>query len=186
MHSILSNFSNDYIEPNLFWPMFIILTIIVIVLIFMFTTPLPYPDDHIHSSMREKEYDQVWEPDHEFTIINEIENTQLDWLRVVVFLITLAVILRTLDKNIFYSIFFLIVSFVTAIVLNIDYIQNRREAAKSGYETTWRMDYLFYVVILIMVIVAFILYDIIRGNFYRPKQTKNNGSNIGGSNIVIT
>ena len=169
MHSILSNFSNDYIEPRLFWPMLIILTIIVVVLIFIFTSPLPFPDDFVSSDVEGKSH--PLRPDDEFTIINEIENTQIDWLRVVVFLITLAVILRSLDKNIFYSIFFLIVAFVTCIVLNMDYIQNRREAAKSGYETNWRMNYLFYVVLVIMVVVAFILYDIIRDKFFRPAGT---------------
>lgn len=52
-------------------------------------------------------------------------------------------------------------------VLDLDYIQNRREAAKSGYETSWRMNFLFYIVLVITIIVTFILYDIISDNYYR-------------------
>jgi len=165
MPSLFSNFSHEYIEPNLYWPMLIILTIIVVALIFMFTAPLPYPEGFISDDVEPRKHPLV--PDDEFIIVNQIENNQLEWLAVVVFLITLAVILRRLDKNIVFSILFLIVAFATSIVLNLDYIQNRREAAKSGYETSWRMNFLFYVVLVITIIVTFILYDIVRDNYYR-------------------
>ncbi len=169
MPSIFSNFSHEYIEPNLYWPMLIILTIIVVVLIFMFTSPLPFPEGFVSKDVEPRKHPLT--PDDEFIIINQIETNQLEWLAVVVFLITLAVILRRLDKNIVFSILFLTVAFATSIVLNLDYIQNRREAAKSGFETSWRMNYLFYVVLVITIIITFILYDIIRDIFYKPKGT---------------
>jgi len=167
MRSILSNFSDEYIVPNLFWPMLIILTIIIIVLISMFSSTLPYPHDFIPSDKSKDRHPLTI--DDEFTIINKIENTLLEWLAVVVFLITLAMILRHLDKNIYFSIFFLTVAIVTSIVLNLDYIQSRRDAAELGYETTWRMNYLFFIVLVIIAIVTFILYDVIKDNLYRPR-----------------
>lgn len=176
MPSIFSNFSNDYIEPNLFWPMLIILTIVIITLIYMFTLPLPFPEGFVSDDIEPRKHPLT--PDDEFLVINRIEDTIIEWLAVVVFLITLAVILRRLDKNIYFSIIFLIIAFVTSIVLNLDYIQHRRRAAESGYETTWRMNYLFYIVLIIITIITFILHDIVRDNFYRPKGTYEPVNNI--------
>ncbi len=104
--------------------------------------------------------------DEEFTFLDRIENTQLQWLGVVVILITLATIWKSFEKNINYAIFFLIVAWISLLVVNLDYLQSRREARRLGFSVTWRTDFLFFVILSIFIAVSFSLYDIIKENYF--------------------
>ena len=104
--------------------------------------------------------------DKEFTFLDRIENTQLQWLGVVVFLITLATIWKSFEKNINYAIFFLIVAWISLLVVNLDYLQSRREGRRLGFSVTWRTDFLFFVILSIFIAVSFSIYDIIKENYF--------------------
>ncbi len=155
----------------IFWSILIIATITIITLIFLFFQPLPFPPGHKKNCPD----DDIISIDDEFTIVNRIEDTQLEWLGVTVFFITLAVILRRFEDRAIVTIIFILIAWSVLVVLGLDYIQSRRMAARAGHEVTWRMNFLFFISLVMLTIVSVILYDAIIDNYFtksKPKQKR--------------
>ena len=103
----------------------------------------------------------------------------LAWLTIAVFFITLAIIIKGFERySIYFSIGFLVTGIIVLVISNIDYLNDRRLITASGLTVRPRMDALFVIVLIAIIISTFMLYDIIRYEVPSSWDFKKEGAKV--------
>lgn len=99
----------------------------------------------------------------EFIFLNRIEDTILAWITLSALFITLSIVIKGFESNsIYYSIIFLLIGIISLIMANINYLEDRKRIIQARLLVPSKLDVLFMIVIVGIVVSILILYDIIR------------------------
>ncbi len=134
----------------LFWLTLFIIGFIILLMVYFLFLPVS------NKSSRLKVED-------EFILVNRIEDTILSWITVATFFITLGIIIKGFERySIYFSLTFLLMGIIMLVMGNINYLGDRQLILQGNFKVPAKLDVLFIVVIIGIIVTIFILYDIIR------------------------
>ena len=94
--------------------------------------------------------------------IDRLERNFLAWITVASIFLAAAIIIKNfLNSSSYYSIVFFIIVILLLTITNADYLQERKSLAQKGITVFPRLDYLFLIVTVVIIICVIIIYNII-------------------------
>ncbi len=138
-------------NPFLLSIILIILAVIVLWMGYRFYYTLQ-PRQYFDHTVTEKEFETV----------NRIEERLVFWVQASVLVVTIGILVRKFETHrVLFAILFTIVGICMLISANFTYMDNKEIATSFGYEVPARVDMLFVLVIVILIIAFFMLYDLL-------------------------
>nr|QBK91205.1 MAG: uncharacterized protein LCPAC202_01790 [Pithovirus LCPAC202] len=133
----------------LFWLTLFVIGIIILLMVYFFFLPMS-PKGKLKT-------------EEEFSLVNRIEDTILAWITIATFFITLGIIIKGFERySVYFSLTFILMGIIMLVMGNINYLGDRQLILRNNFEVPAKLDVLFIVVIIGIIVTIFILYDVIR------------------------
>lgn len=133
----------------LFWLTLFVIGIIILLMVYFFFLPTSPKNKSMTAD--------------EFILINRIEDTILAWITVATFFITLGIIIKGFERySVYFSLAFILMGIIMLVMGNINYLDDRKLILGKNFDVPGKLDVLFIVVMIGIIITIFILYDVIR------------------------
>ncbi len=135
-------------ESSVNWSWWIVILIIILILTIF-----------IHEANKDPHTSNSKEDIRE---IDRLERNFLAWITVASIFLAAAIIIKNfLNSGSYYSIVFFIIVILLLTITNADYLQERKSLAQKGIKVFPRLDYLFLIVVAVIIICVIIIYNII-------------------------
>ncbi len=133
----------------LFWLTLFVIGIILLLMVYFFFLPTSPKNKSMTAD--------------EFVLINRIEDTILAWITIATFFITLGIIIKGFERySVYFSLTFILMGIIMLVMGNINYLGDRQLILGKNFDVPGKLDVLFIVVIIGIIVTIFILYDVIR------------------------
>lgn len=140
---------------TLTWIMVAVIILIILIFVYISTYGTGRKDKH---KTREERLEDL-------ASIDRVEHTYLNWIILAtVFLIMTFRVKGFEPASIYFSIVFMIITILIFVIANVEYLYERVDLLEDGITTFGRLDYLFAIVAVVIIVCIFLLYDILKND----------------------